>query len=254
MLSTISVACVTPEETAAACAAAVSGLASHFMLDPATYAAGAAAGFAGLDFYSAGRGGALGDVDADVVAAAFAFFEPATVRANWEQGAAVMPARDAAGRFIAAGYAWAVEHLADSVDWARLAELTGRVNTAASPACAPLFAAWRAMPEPGEGADARTLALHRMQVARELRCARHAAAVTAAAISPVEAMAVRSPHMAPLFGWNDPLPEVTDEVRSRWEGAEMATNRSLAPAYATLDGGERSELVTLCAEAVAAVT
>lgn len=243
---------MTPEDTAAACAAAVSGLASHFMLDAATYAAGAEAGFAGIDFYAAGRGGALGDVDADVVAAAFAFFEPATVRAHWEQGLSVMPAREAAGRFIAAGHRWAVEHLPDgAVDWARLAELAGALNAAASPAVAPLFAAWRAVPEP-DGADPRALALHRMQVSRELRFARHAACVQAAGLSAPEAMAVRAPHMAPLFGWTA-LPDVDDGLRARWEAAEAATDRAMAPAYGALDPAEREELAALCS-AVAAVT
>ena len=46
------------------------------MTDPATYAYGAELGFEGMDFYVAGRGGALGDVPADVVAAAFVFFAP----------------------------------------------------------------------------------------------------------------------------------------------------------------------------------
>lgn len=243
---------MTPEQTAAACASAVSGIAANFMLDPATYAAGSAAGFAGLDFYAAGRGGALGDVDADVVAAAFAFFEPGTVRTNWEKGRAVMAPRDAAARFIAAGHAWACAHLADGVDWSRLAVLTGRVNAAASPACAPLFAAWRTMAEPDSG-DPRALALHRLQVARELRFARHAAAVVAAALSPQEAMAVRSPQMAGLFGWTDPLPDVTEDLHARWEGAERATNGALASAYATLDARERAELVDLCVAATAAV-
>ena len=51
------------------------------MTDPATYAYGAELGFDGMDFYVAGRGGALGDVPADVVTAAFIYFEPDVVRA-----------------------------------------------------------------------------------------------------------------------------------------------------------------------------
>lgn len=241
-----------PEETAAACKDAVSQIASKFMLDGATYAAGMEAGFAGIDFYAAGRGGALGDVDADVVAAAFAFFEPGTVRANWEQGAKVMAPREAAARFMACGHAWAVANLpAEGVDWARLAELIGRVNAAASPAVAPLFAAWRRMPEPAD-ADPRALALHRLNVARELRFALHAAAVVAAGIAPIEAMAVASPGMIPIFGWTGETPAVDDTLKGRWDAAEAATNRALAAAYAALDEAERDELVALCRAAYAA--
>ena len=244
---------MTPEETAAACAAAVSGIAANFMLDPATYAAGAEAGFAGLDFYAAGRAGVLGHVDADEVTSAFTFFEPSVVRTNWEQGSAVMDPPEASKTFIGAGHRWALEHLdADACDWARLAELQGRVNAAASADLGPLFAGWRQVPEPDATADPRALALQRLNVARELRFAVHAAAVKRAGISAPEAMAVKSPHMAGLFGWSE-LPDVNDELRKRWEEAEAETNRGLAPAYAALDEGERSELVSLCAAALGAV-
>ena len=242
---------MTPEETAAACAGAVSGLAANFMLDPNTYAAGAEQGFSGLDFYAVGRAGVLGRVDADEVTAAFTFFEPNVVRQNWEQGSAVMDPPEASKAFIAAGHRWATEHLdADACDWARLAELQGRVN-AAAPAATKLAAGWRDLPEP-DGADPRALALHRLNVARELRFALHAAAVTGAGISAPEAMAVRSPHMAGLFGWNE-LPDVNDDLRTSWETAEAETDRALAPAYATLSEAERTELVALCAAALGAV-
>jgi hypothetical protein len=242
---------MTPEETAAACAPAVSGIAANFMLDPGTYATGAQAGFSGLDFYARGRGGALGDVEADVVIEAFHFFEPGNVRENWEKGASVMPGRDAAARFIECGHRWAAEHLGDGVDWARLAELIGRVNAAGDEATGPLFAAWRSMPEPS-GDDPRALALHRLNGAREHRFAAHTAAVRDAGITPVEAMAARSPHMMAIFGWTD-TPEVSDELRARWDAAEADTNARLAPAYAALDESERDELASLCTAALAAV-
>ena len=66
----------------------MSAVGSHFMLDGNTYKRGAELGFQGLDFYATGRGGVLGDVDADVVAAAFAFFEPGQVRTQWDAGRA----------------------------------------------------------------------------------------------------------------------------------------------------------------------
>ncbi len=243
---------MTPEETAAACAHAVSGIAAGFMLDGATYATGAAAGFAGLDFYAAGRGGALGDVDAAAVVDAFHFFEPSTVSQNWELGAKVMPPKEAAARFAECGHAWANAHLGDGVDWARLAELLGRVNDAGDPAASPLFAGWRDMPEPPAD-DVKALALHRLHVAREHRFAVHAAAVRDTGLTPLEAMAVKSPHMLGIFGWTGDVPEVTDDMKAKWDQAEAATNAGLAPAYATLDEGERAELASLCEAALSAV-
>lgn len=245
---------MTPEQTAAGCAEAVSRIASYFMLDAGTYAAGAEAGFAGIDFYVVGRGGALGEVDADVVTAAFALFEPSMVRANWEQGTKVLAPRDAATRFLGCGYEWATEHLDEAgCDWARLAELLGTISAAASPMCAPLFAAWRSMPEPGAEHEARALALHRLHVNRELRFARHAACLVANGLGVLDAMAVNRPEFIGLYGWTAEPPPVTDDLRARWEAAEAATNRALALDYATLAGGEGEELVALCHAAVESV-
>ena len=98
---------VTPEEAAEATAPAVSGLSSHFMLDGETYAKGGELGFDGMDFYVAGRGGVLGDVDGDVVSAAFVFFEPGTVRQRWESSRPVMSRADAGAAFARCGHEWA---------------------------------------------------------------------------------------------------------------------------------------------------
>ena len=176
-----------PVDTADATAAAVGSLAGNFMLDPGTYAKGAELGFSGVDFYVGGRAGVLGPVDADVVSAAFAFFEPGNVRTLWEQALGVMDPGEASSRFMACGHQWAIEHLGDGVDWARTAELLGAVCSAASPAVAPLFAAWRATPEP-DGSDAKALALHRFNLMRELRNGVHAAAVVSSGLLPVEAL------------------------------------------------------------------
>jgi len=221
-------------------ATAVSQVGSHFMLDGNTYKRGAELGFQGLDFYVTGRGGVLGDVDADVVSAAFTFFEPGAVRTLWEQGAAVMPALLAATEFADCCAAWAEAHLPDDVDSARLAELAGQVVTAARPACAAVFAGFRALPVP-ELPKAR--AVHQMNALRELRLGLHGAAVVAAGLSPLQAMSVRSPQMAPLFGWAE-LAD-TEGLQEVWDGAEAGTNQAMAHAYEGLAETERDELVAL---------
>lgn len=225
---------------AASTATAVSQVGSHFMLDGNTYKRGAELGFQGVDFYVTGRGGVLGDVDADVVSAAFTFFEPGTVRTLWEQGTAVMSARLAALEFAACCAAWAEDHVPDDLDAARLGELAGRVVTGARPACAVVFAGFRALPVP----DApKAKAVHHMNALRELRLGLHGAAVVAAGLSPLQAMSVRSPHMAPMFGWAE-LADVTG-LQERWDGAEERTTQAIAHAYAGLDDGERDELAAL---------
>ncbi len=237
---------MTPEQAAVATRAAIVDLPSVFMLDMATYAAGAELGFSGIDFYVCGRGGALGEVDGDVVAAAFVFFEPGGVLASWEAGRRVLAPRDAAREFIRIGHTWADDHLGHDVDLARLAELLGTVVAGADPAGAPLCAAWRSMPEPGVDRPG-ALVLHRLNVLRELRGGLHGAAVLAAGLSPLEAVVVKTPHMAGIFGWPEPLPDVVDRADA-WSEAERATTRALArAAFGHLEPAARAELAELCA-------
>lgn len=229
-------------ETASATAEPVSGIAARFMTEAACYERGAELGFEGVDFYVAGRGGVLGDVDADQIISAFVYFAPDMIRAAWERGRAVMPPDQAAREFAAVAHAWGREHLDDDLEPGRVAELCGRVADAATIACAPLFAGWRRLDEPD---DPRELAIHRLNGLRELRGARHAAAIVSTGLQPVEALAVRTPHMGPIFGWEE-LPDVSSR-QDPWNQAEEATDRALAPAFAALDADERSELVDLLA-------
>lgn len=243
---------MTPEDCAQRTTPAISGLASHFMLDGNTYKAGAEQGFSGLDFYAAGRAGVLGRLDADQVVSSFGFFEPAAVAGWLEQASAVMPPQDASAAFMACGYDWADQHLGDDVDWARVSELLAKAIAAAPDDGLPLFRAWREAPEPDRGDKA--LALHRFHVLRELRNEIHVAAVADAGLSPLEALLVKTPHMAPLFGWAAELPEVGDDQRAKHDQAEAETNRRMAAAFTELDEAERDELVALAEAAVASIT
>ena len=225
---------------ATATAGAVSAVGSHFMLDGGTYKRGAELGFQGLDFYARGRGGVLGEVDADVVAAAFAFFEPGQVRTQWEQGSQAMAAADAAAAWAGCCAAWGEAQVPDDVDCAALAPLLDAVVTAARPACAAIFSGWRALPVP-TGPKAHVV--HQMNALRELRHGLHAAAVVAAGLTPHEALSHRTPQMAPIFGWTE-LADTTG-VSDRWEAAEANTDMAFAHAFLGLDDGQRDQLVDL---------
>ncbi len=229
------------EEAARQTAPVIVSLPAGFMLDGATYAHGGELGFDGIDFYVAGRGGALGDVDGTVVAAVFVFFHPPTIVERWDRGRAVMAPDEAAQAFAGCLDAWAAAHLGDGIDYARLAELEGKVIAAASPAAAPLAAVWAALPEPKEP---KALALHRMNILREWRGAIHGAAVVASGLEPLDAVMVRTPGMAGLFGWPEPHPDPMP-YKTQWADAEKATNRAIARAYAHLDAAERAEFVEL---------
>ena len=130
-------------------AAAVSTVGSHFMLDGKTYERGAELGFQGLDFYVTGRGGVLGDVDADVVSAAFTFFEPGArphpVGAGPRGDA--RPSRRPRVRRLLRDLGRGPRARRRRRRTAGGAGRPGR-RRSARPACATVFAGWRALPVP----------------------------------------------------------------------------------------------------------
>ena len=227
---------------------AVTGLSANFMLDGATYVVGGDAGFNGMDFYGAGRAGVLGEVSADVVAAALVFFNPAVVEAAWEGSRDVMPRAAAAELFAGCLVTWADAHLGDDVDWARLAELAGKIVDTASIGGAPLFAGWKALPVP---TDPKAAAVHQLNALRELRMARHGAAVTALGLDVGAVVCHASPGMAPIFGWDGTA--IPDDLPAAWDEAEALTNRATEHDYAALSAEEADEFAALCEAAVAAV-
>ncbi len=233
----------TPTDTARTTARTIGDLPANFMLDGATYIAAAAAGYDGIGFYYAGRGGVLGDVDASVVADAFVFFPPESVASAWDGSRQVESRAASARRFADALTAWTDLHMApDALDYARLAELEGIVVAAADATGAPVFAGWRDLTEPD---DARHRALHRMNALRELRAARHGRAVLDVGMDPVDAFMVKTPFMAAIFGWPAPETEPDEATRRRWQEAEDDTDRRFGQDLAVLDGAERAELIEL---------
>jgi hypothetical protein len=235
---------VTPEQAAHDTAAIVVSVPAAFTRDAATVARSSELGFERFDFYVAGRGGVLGDVMADVVAAAFWVFSPNAVRAAWERSAAVMPRRRAAQEWLAVSYGFAREHFPDGPDYAGASDMLGRVVAHAAVAGAPIFAAVRTFPEPD---DAKGLLQHRLYALRELRGALHGAAVLTVGLRPVEAIAVRAPEQATAFGWDEPVPE-PGPLRERWSLAEARTDRMLGRHLAVLDDPERDALVQILGE------
>ena len=65
-------------------------------------------------------------------------------------------------------------------------------------------------------------------------------------MTPLQALSVNTPAMAPLFGWTE-LAE-TDGLAPQLEAAETATTQAIAHAYEGLDASERDELVRLVGE------
>jgi hypothetical protein len=235
---------VTPEQAAAAGKRAILKLGGEFGHDPKTMRRARQLGLTGWAFYVAGRGGALGDVRPDTVAAALGFIAPEAVRDGWEAARKVAPPLDIAAHNLAECCRWGREHLNGFFGLERMVDLAERVVVSAEAAGMPLFAAWRSMPIPDDDPGARGAVL--AHLLREHRGAAHLIAIRASNLSPLEAI-IAGPEKeagATAFGWQPPYPAYEPLIRRRaW--AEALTDRIAGEAYHVLDPKERLELVDL---------
>lgn len=227
-------------EAATRSAKAIVELGGGFMTAGPTYARGGELGFSGIDFYVLGRGGVLGDVDADVIAAGFIFWNPTQVRAQWETGRGVMAPDAAAREWAACCATWGEANVPDTDGADRLADLLTTVVNEASPANAALFAGWRALPVP---TTAKARIAHQTNALRELRGALHGGALLAAGVSPADAVVYRSAMMAPLFGWDAESVTVDADLKARWHAAEAATDVAMGAVLSAVGDADRAELV-----------
>lgn len=190
-------------------------------------------------FYVLARGGALGDVGPETIAAAFVWMEPGRVARAWEKARATTTLAGAVRHWQSEIWSWGRENLPAGPSLDRLDGLLARCVRAASPAGAPIFAGWRAGATPPDHPGARVI--HNLYALRELRGALHGCAVLAAGVSPREAVSIRTPWIATLFGWPEPAPE--PERIPDWEAAERATDVAMAPAFAGLSAAESETLI-----------
>ena len=195
----------------------------------------------GYAYYFAGRGGVLGDVDSDVIAAAFGLFEPTLVRKMWEIGVAVEGGAAAAARYGAACAQFGRTRVAGFEGATRVGELAGRVAVGADIAGLPLFAGWRNQPVPDDG-EGRAFFL--MHVLRELRGGAHLLAVVATGLGPRAAVfASGGADMTKLFGWPEPYDDLAGVTK---QPAEDLTDEILTRLYgAILTDDEVAELAAL---------
>ena len=223
----------------------VGDLGSRWMLHPETLEAGKSAGYAnGFAWYMAGRGGVLGDVDADVVVSSFGYFAPGLVRNMWETGISVEGARAAGTRYAQACAAWGRKRLSGVGGMDRLAVLADRVIDSASVEGLVLFAGWRAEQRP---TDAAAHAYFDIHLLRELRGCVHLVATTAQGLSAMESIVADTtggPDRAKMFGWSEPFPDAAS-LKDRRAAAEADTDRLLSRFYEVLTPAERGELVDL---------
>jgi len=224
------------------------------MRDPATVAAGKALGLPGWPYYAIGRGGPLGDVGAEVVAATLAFFPPAFISRAWDRGRTVLSPAEGAAHYAGSMHTWGRTKLAgaEPEQLERLAQLGERVVDGADTAGLPLFAAWRALSRPS---DPPARAIHAAMLMREHRGGLHALAVVGAGMAPLEAIVSDQggEAIAEFFGWERPYPN-PEPLATRRSAVEAATDSLVLPAFEALDEAEGAQLVVALQAAVGAAS
>jgi helix-turn-helix protein len=238
---------VTPEQAGAATRKAVGALGAAFLEDPRTLRRARELGLTGWACYVAGRGGALGDVRSDTVAAALGLIAPEAVRDAWAAAKAVLAPSRVAEQMLAECCRWGAERLGDAPRVARLAALAEQVVVGADASAFPLFAAWRAMPVPDDGPGARAAAA--LHLLYEHRASALLLGIRASGLTPVQAL-IAGPEgeaSAVAFGWQPPYPKRVPLLRRRaW--ADAVADHLAGQALRALAGRERAELVTLLRE------
>ncbi len=237
---------MTPEEAAAAVKDDIGRLGGGFMLSEQAKVAGTSAGIGRWAMYMIGRGGVLGDVDPDVVTAAYYFLPASSVHKGWGKGRAALTPAGAVSLFTGACHEWGRRHLAAVKDAERLAELLERVAAAADVAGLPLFAGWRAVPL-ADDPPARLAQL--CHVLREFRGGIHGLCCIASGLTPLEAVLTGGgPGNATFFAWPEPYPDVTGLMSRRAEVDALTNLRAAAP-WSALEKAERAECVDLLSAA-----
>ncbi len=204
---------------------------SGFYFAPETLEKGKEAGLDGFRLYFLGRGGVMGDVNANVVQSAFGYFNPELLTSMWTTGAETMPAREAAALYWDCAAEYGRMKLGEVEGLAEFCEAAETILNATECDGLPLFAGIMSMPL-AEDLPARAYQL--TATLRELRGSAHLAAVRAAGLTPREAHAFKRPEMLEMFGWTEEFP-IGDDVEAKLEKAEKMTDAALDCCYSALD-------------------
>jgi hypothetical protein len=235
-------------DTAVRAKGPIGTLGGWWMGTPESDAATEAAGMAGWQLYFLGRHGVVGDADPDVITAVAYFFPPDVVRKDWEAARRVMTPHQAVQAYAEVLHQWGRDTLDGFAGARELIELSRRVVDHVDVAGLPLFAGWRALPEPaGLGA----CLAHCLQLLREHRGSCHGVGVRASGLAPLTAVLANEGGVvnAEDYGWRPPFPTVSDEDRSRWDRAEAVTDDLAAQGYGALDEAESRRFLELLDDA-----
>jgi hypothetical protein len=220
----------------------INELGAEFYFTPETLQRGKDLGMKnGYCWYVIGRGGVLGDVDAEVIGSAFAYFEPKLMQKLWGQGLAAMGAREASREYAECCRSWGRSAFAEVKEAGAFADLATKVIEGTSSAGMALFAGWKAEPL-GEIDDPAGRAAMAFNVLRELRGCANLIAVISVGMTPAEAhFTSRGMGDFKLFGFTeDQAPKARKALRAK---AERITDQIEARAYELLTDKEQARFV-----------
>jgi hypothetical protein len=214
----------------------------QFYFDEGTRATAKELGLRTVEFYGLGRGGVLGDVDAQRVEEVFAFFDPSAVERFWTSAKSKADPVATAERYLRSAYDYA-DRTFGGVDRAVLsgfAAAARKVAEATAPGLAPLMDGYRRFAAPEEPARAAYLGAILL---RELRGGLHVNAVAEVGLETRDAAYLEDPGLFASHGYDESAaPEVTDELREMKARAEELTNAAVAASLKVLDETERDAL------------
>ena len=212
-----------------------------YYFSQSTIDTGKSLGLKGMEFYVAGRGGALGDCDGSVVAAAFGYFNPIIINAAWTLAIAKHPARTIGSVHYECAAVVGREKLSALPNLAEFVSAMQKVFDAMDPDGLALFAAFKSLPLVND------LPGRAMQLAaslREYRGSAHLVAVRASGVSGIQAHFIKRPKDMKNFGWSESeYPIVNDETRARMVATEKLTDALCIAPYSVLNETERASLV-----------
>lgn len=222
----------------------IAAIGPGFYFTPETVEVGREHGLDGFRFYFLGRGGVLGDVEADVVGSAFGYFNPPVVEQMWNSARerTSLSPRDAGRLYLRCAQEFGRRHLAEVAGLAEFCAAAEQVNDAVDRAGLPLYAGTAAEPL-AEDLPARAQQL--CTVLREFRGSAHLVAILATpGITPRLAHGIRRPGFWTLFGYDETdLPAGTDAERAALAAADQLTDDLVAPAFDVLDEPGREALL-----------
>ena len=215
-----------------------------FYFDESTRGRAKELGLNSFEFYGLGRGGTLGDVDADVVTNAFTFFHPRAVDRMWTDAKTKGDPETIAADYLRAAYDYADRTFGaiDPTVLNEFANATRKVAEAVESGHHLLVDGYKQFSVPQSPVHAAYLGAILM---RELRGCVHIDAVRAAGIAPVEAIYVQDANLFKLHGYEETeIPELTPDHESKKAHAELLTTQGVAEYFNVLSDVERQSLAT----------